>query len=79
MTPFEIVLGVLIIVLAIVISVLVLLQQGKNKNLSGAISGGTDSFFSKSNAGKKDKLLAKLTLICSIVFAVLIIVMYVIV
>lgn len=79
MNPFEIVLGVLIIVFAIVISVLVLLQQGKNKNLSGAIGGGTDSFFSKSSAGKKDKRLANLTLICSIVFAVLVIVMYVIV
>ena len=77
MNPFEIVLGIVIMVLAVAISVLVLMQSGKDKKLSGAIAGGSDSFYSKSKAGKKDQLLSKITLILSIVFALLIVVMYI--
>lgn len=77
MEPLELILGILIIILSVVISVLVLLQSGENKKLSGAISGGADSFFAKSKTGKKDQFLSKLTLGCSIIFAILVVVMYI--
>ena len=77
MEPLELILGILIIILSVVISVLVLLQSGENKKLSGAISGGADSFFAKSKEKKKDQFLSKLTLGCSIIFAILVVVMYI--
>ena len=77
MEPLELILGILIIILSVVISVLVLLQSGENKKLSGAISGGADSFFAKSKAGKKDQFLSKLTFGRSIIFAILVVVMYI--
>lgn len=79
MGPLEIVLGIFIILFALIISVLVLFQSGKDKKLSGAISGGADSFYSKSKSGKKDVLLSKLTLASTVIFAVLVVFMYIVV
>ena len=79
MNPIEIVLGIIIILFAVVLTVLVMMQSGKDKKLSGAIAGGSDSFLSKGNGNKTDALLTRLTLILSIIFGVLIIAMYIIV
>ena len=72
----EYVLGGALIVIAIVISVLVMLQKSKDKQLSGAIAGGMDNFLGGSKAEKNDKLFSTLTAIFSVVFAILVIVMY---
>lgn len=54
MTPLQIVFGVLIVLLALVIIVLVMKQEGNEQGL-GAISGGSsESFFGK-NKGKTNE------------------------
>ena len=75
----EYVLGGALIVIAIVISVLVMLQKSKDKQLSGAIAGGMDNFLGGSKAEKNNKLFSTLTAIFSVVFAILVIVMYIMV
>lgn len=75
----EIILGIALLVLAVVISVLVMLQKSKEGNLSGAIAGGSDNFFSGSKGSDKDKVLSTLTAIFSVIFAVLVVVMYIVV
>ena len=55
------------------------MQSGKDKRLSGTIAGGAESFFGKSKASTMDKMLSKLTTIVAIVFAVLVLVMYMLV
>jgi len=75
----EIVIGILLLILAVAISVLVMFQEGKDKKLSGAIAGGADNFLGGIKGSGKDKLLSTLTAALSVVFAVLVIVMYVIV
>lgn len=68
----QFVLGGVLIALALTIIVLVLMQSGKEKGLSGTITGGSsDTFFSKSGGKTKDKLLSTLTIIASIVMVVL--------
>ena len=55
MAWYHVVFGVALIVLSIVIVVLILLQEGNQQGLSGAISGGSsDSFFGK-NKGRTDE------------------------
>ena len=66
----EIALGILLIVLAAILVVCVLLQSGKDKKLSGAITGSADTFFSKGKSKSKDKMLSRLTTILAIVFVV---------
>ncbi len=55
MAWYHVVFGVALIVLAIVIVLLILVQEGNQQGLSGAISGGSsDSFFGK-NKGRTDE------------------------
>ena len=49
----------------------VLLQSGKSSGLSGAISGGSETFFSKGKAKNLDGQLAKMTKWVALVFVLL--------
>lgn len=71
-----IVLGVLLIIFSIFLIVAVLLQQGKNHNLSGTIAGGAETFFGKSKAQTMNKKLSLLTTIVAVVFVVFVLVVY---
>ena len=75
----EIALGIVILVFALVIIVAVLLQSGKDSQMSGVISGAADTFLGKDRGSRLDKLLNKLTPIISGIFAILVIVMYIMV
>ena len=74
----DIAIGIILIVCAVFLVVAVLLQHGKNHNLSGTIAGGAETFFGKSKASTIDKKLSTLTTIVSIVFVVLVLVSYLI-
>lgn len=74
-----IVLGIILIVLAVALIALVLMQQGKDKQLSGAIAGGSDTFYGKSKGANKDKILSVITTVCAIVFVLVVIAMYLII
>lgn len=51
--------------------VVVLLQSGKSSGLSGAVAGGTETFFSKGKAKTFDGMLAKMTKWVALAFVVL--------
>ena len=72
----EIALGIAVIVLSLVLIVAVLMQSGKDTRLSGTIAGGAETFFGKSKANDWDRVLSKLTVAVSIVFALVVIAMY---
>lgn len=61
MEVLKIILTVLEVIASVILVVVVLLQSGKESGLSGAISGNSDSYMSKSGRGGLDKLLAKST------------------
>ena len=75
----ETILGIVVLLLAVAIVVLVLMQSGKDKKLSGAIAGGAETFFGQGKGSKLDKVLPKITTAVAIVFVVLIVVMYIVV
>ena len=67
----------LLILTGLFVIVAVLLQQGKSKGgLSGTIVGGAETFYGKEKSVQRDKLLSRLTTIASIVFVVLVLVVY---
>lgn len=70
----EIALGIILIVLAVIICACVLMQSGKDKKLSGTITGSAETFFSKGKTQSKDKLLSRITTILAVVFVILTIV-----
>lgn len=77
LTTPELIFGIVIMVVAVFLIVAILLQSSKDKGLSGSIAGNADSFFSKTKGHTLDKVLSKLTFIISIVFAILVIAMYI--
>ena len=79
MGAIEIVFGILLLVMAVFLVIAVLLQSGKDKNLSGSIAGGAETFFGKTKGSTWDKILSKLTTAVAIVFIVVVIAMYIIV
>ena len=70
-------LGVILLVMAIFLTVSVLMQHGKSKKLAGSIAGGAETFFGKNKGSTIDKMLSKITTIVAIVFALVVIVVYI--
>ena len=78
MIVFEyILLGLLLLAAAFLVAA-VTLQKSGDEGLSGAIAGGSDTYYGKDKSQNKEKFLAKWTLIIAIVFAVAVLVVYVI-
>ena len=70
METLNLIISIVQVVLAIAVIFLVLLQQGKRGGLSGAISGGAETFFGKNKASSMDALLSRLTIILSILLGI---------
>ncbi|MBR7181894.1 MAG: preprotein translocase subunit SecG [Clostridia bacterium] len=79
MQPIEWILGIILMVLAVFLVVAVLLQSGKDKRLSGTITGGSETYYGKNKGRSWDKILARATTVIAIVFAVVAVAMYVVV
>ena len=75
MGVFEIIIGIVLLIMAIFLVAAILMQSGKDKRLSGTIAGGAETFFGKTKASTMDKMLSKVTTIVAIVFAVLVLVL----
>ena len=70
-------LTILYIVVAVVLTVIVLFQQGKDPREASSVMGGSGSFFSKNKGATKEALLEKLTAIAAVLFVILSVVMFI--
>ena len=62
-------------IICIVISVVILLQEGKQAGLTGAISGAAESYWGKNKGRSMEGTLVKLTKILGVAFIVLAVVL----
>ncbi len=69
MTTLKFVLTIIFIIISIAISILVLMQEGKQSGL-GAISGG-ETYWSKNKGRSKEALMVKVTAVLGFLFIVL--------
>lgn len=74
---FEYILLGLLLVAAVFIVVAVTLQKTSEDGISGTIMGGSETYYGKDKARQSGKVLGKWTLIVSVVFAVAVLVVYV--
>ena len=72
----ELTMGIALLVMAVFLVIAVLMQSGKDKQLSGSITGVSESFLGKNRAKKADKMWSMVTIIGGILFVVLDVVMY---
>ena len=68
----------LLLVCAVFLVIAVLLQKTKEDGLSGAITGGADTFYGKDSASRGDVVLKKWTKVVGIIFALCVLAVYVI-
>ena len=71
MTTIVWIASIVLFVAAIAVIAVVLLQEGHQANLSGAIAGGADSFLSKGKARTIDAFLSKWTKVIAVIFFIL--------
>ena len=69
---WEIVIGILVLLMSIVMIIVIILQEGHDAGL-GTITGGADSFMKRGKAKTADAMFAKITKFCAIFFFLLII------
>ena len=78
MVVLEYVLLALLLISAAFIVVAVVLQKSNEDGLSGTISGGAETFYGKDKSSNTDRALYKWTLIAAIVFAVAVLLVFII-
>lgn len=71
MNAWEIILGILMVLVSIILIGVILLQQGHRAGVNGAISGAADTFLSKNKARTVNAKLARYTKYGVILFFVL--------
>ena len=72
-------LGIILLVAAVFLIVAILLQSGKDKSLSGAITGGSsDTYYGQNKKSTSDRILGKVTAIVAVIFAALVLVSFII-
>lgn len=75
MSVWEIIFGVVLIVIGFFLTLVVILQEGKDNGLSGAIQGGSsESFLNTGGNRTKDARLKRLTTFFAVLFFVVVIV-----
>lgn len=77
MNALEIVFGIVLLLFSLAIIIVVLLQEGSQKNV-GVVTGGADTFLSKNKARSVDAFLSRWTKVIAIGFFVFVIVMNVV-
>lgn len=73
MTVLEIIFAIALLIFSVAIILVVLLQEGNQKNM-GVVTGGADSFLSKNKARSVDAFLSRWTKVIAIGFFVLVLV-----
>ncbi len=74
MSALEYIVGAVVILVSLAIIFIVLFQQGRRAGINGVISGGADTFLSKTKARTWDAKLSRMTKYFAIAFFVLAIV-----
>ena len=64
------------LILSLILIAVVLLQSGKAQGLSGAIAGGSETFFGKNKGRTIDAILSKWTSVVAIAFLVTSVVLF---
>ena len=76
MTTLNIVLTVIDIILAIAIIILFLVQEGNDQGMGVVAGGSSESYYGKAKGRTLDEQLKRWTVICSILFAIVSVILY---
>lgn len=79
MSIIEYIIGGVLLAIALVLITFIMLQESKRRGLSGVLTGSTsDSYFGKNRAKTKERFYSRLTTVLSVIFAVLVLTLYIV-
>ena len=71
-------LGIAVIVLSLLLIVVIAMQSDKtNTSLSGTITGGAETFVGQSKTNTQERVLAKVTVVASVLLGLVVLAMYI--
>ena len=59
------------LVLSVVLTIVVLMQEGKDNGISGALTGSSDSYWAKNKGRSKDAVIKKVTVFLAVLYFIL--------
>ncbi|MCQ2474629.1 MAG: preprotein translocase subunit SecG [Clostridia bacterium] len=71
MSASQIILGIVMLLTSLALVAIVLLQEGRQAGLSGAIAGGADSFLGKNKSKTVEQKLVKITKVLAVLFFII--------
>ena len=72
MSLYHYVFGAVLIIASVIITIVVLMQEGRSQNLSGAIAGGAETFLGKSKGRTIEAKLERITKWLIVVFFIIV-------
>ncbi|MDE5964778.1 MAG: preprotein translocase subunit SecG [Eubacterium sp.] len=72
MSWYHYVFGAILIIASVIITIVVLMQEGRSQNLSGAIAGGAETFLGKSKGRTIEAKLERITKWLIVVFFIIV-------
>ena len=72
MSWYHYVFGAILIIASVIITIVVLMQEGRSQNLSGAIAGGAETFLGKSQGRTIEAKLERITKWLIVVFFIIV-------
>ncbi len=79
MDTFTLIVEILLIAAGVFLIGAVLMQQGKAHGLSGAIAGGSETFFGKEKGKRWDKRLSRLTTGIGVAFVAIVLLLFILI
>ncbi|MBR4950013.1 MAG: preprotein translocase subunit SecG [Clostridia bacterium] len=76
---FQILIGIATLIVGIILIVVIMMQDSKNSNMSGVVTGNSESFFGSGKGASKEAKLSRFTTIMASVFAVLVVLLNIVV
>ena len=67
---FYLIATIIMTIASVVLIVVVCLQEGKSAGLSGSISGGSDTYWSRNKRNSKEGKLERITIVMTVIFFV---------
>ena len=71
MSASQVILGIVMLLTSLALVAIVLLQEGRQAGLSGAIAGGADSFLGKNKSKTVEQKLVKITKVLAVLFFII--------
>ncbi|MCM1272507.1 MAG: preprotein translocase subunit SecG [Clostridium sp.] len=62
---------IVFLVIAVILTIIVMMQEGKEGGLTSSISGSTETYWSRNKGKSKEAVLMKVTIVIGIIFMVL--------